>query len=120
MIQNAFFDYVYIDDFLVILDHFINHQPKYNYYNIGSGKRIDLVTIAKMINKLNNYALKIRVLKKGFNLEYTCDNQRLREELPNMKFTNFDKAVRELYNWYCSHPEIIDKGLIKRDQYTKV
>ena len=46
MNQNVFFDYVYINDFVKIVDYFINHKAKHKFYNIGTGKKIDILTIA--------------------------------------------------------------------------
>src|SRR3989339_767975 len=52
MNQNVFFDYLHIDDFVKIIDYFICHKTKYKFYNMGTGKKIDILTIAKKINKI--------------------------------------------------------------------
>ncbi|MEK7178035.1 MAG: NAD(P)-dependent oxidoreductase, partial [Patescibacteria group bacterium] len=100
MNQNVFFDYTYVDDFVKIVDYFISHKAKHKFYNIGTGKKIDLLTIANKINKIADKKSKIIIKNKGLNNEYTCDNSRLKEELKKFSFTNFDKALVELYNWY--------------------
>ena len=100
MNQNVFFDYVYIDDFVKIVDYFISHRVKYKSYNVGTGKKIDLVTIAKKINKISGKKTKIFIKNKGLNNEYTCDNKRLSGELKLFKFETFDNSLNKLYSWY--------------------
>ena len=100
MNQNVFFDYTYVDDFVKVVDYFISHKAKHKFYNIGTGRKIDILTIANKINKVADKKSKIIIKNKGLNNEYTCDNSRLKEELKKFSFTNFDKALVELYNWY--------------------
>lgn len=98
--QDVYFDYVYINDFLKIIDFFITNRYKHKFYNMGTGKRINLLAIAHKINNIADKKSKIIVGKKGFANEYTCCNFRLLEELGKFEFTNFDQALRELYDWY--------------------
>ena len=98
--QNVFFDYVYIDDFVEIVDFFIENEVKYRFYNIGTGKKIDLLTIAKLINDVADKKSEIVVKNEGLNKEYTCNNERLIEELGDFKFTHINKSIKDLYNWY--------------------
>ncbi len=98
--QNVFFDYLYINDFVRIVDYFINHKAKHKFYNIGTGKKIDILTIANKINKIADKKSKIKVKNTGLNNEYTCDNSKLMNELKKFSFTDFDKSLKELYDWY--------------------
>ncbi|MCR4312969.1 MAG: NAD(P)-dependent oxidoreductase [Candidatus Roizmanbacteria bacterium] len=98
--QNVFFDYLYIDDFVKIVDYFISNNVKQKFYNIGTGKKIDILTIAKKINLISDKKSKIIIKSKGLNNEYSCDNQRLINELKKFKFASFDQSLRELYLWY--------------------
>jgi len=100
MNQNVFFDYTDINDFVRIVDYFINHKAEYKFYNIGTGKRIDILTIANKINKISDKKSKITIKNRGLNNEYTCNNSRLVNELKKFNFTDFDKSLVELYNWY--------------------
>lgn len=113
MRQNVFFDYLYINDFIKIIDYFINNGSKYKFYNAGTGRRIDLLTIAKKINKLSEKPSKIIIRKRGLNNEYTCNNDRLKREMPALKFTDFDRSILELYTWYKSiKPSISYESLL--------
>ncbi len=100
MNQNVFFDYVHIDDFVKIVDYFINHKAKHKFYNLGTENKIDLLTIAKKINLISDKKSKIIVKNKGLNNEYTCDSKRLKSELSKCKFTPFDESLKKLYTWY--------------------
>lgn len=100
--QNVFFDYLHIDDFIEILDYFINHGVTHKTYNVGRGEKIDLLTIAKKINKLAPTKSKIIVRHKGLGNEYTCNDERLLKELGGFKFTSFDNSLEKLYQWYLS------------------
>jgi len=100
MNQNVFFDYAHIDDFVKIVDYFINHKSKYTFYNIGTGKSIDLFTIANKINLISEKISKIEIKNKGLNNEYSCNNKRLISELKKLKFRPFDQSLKELYDWY--------------------
>lgn len=100
MRQNVYFDYVYINDFVKIVEYFINNPAKYKYYNVGRGERIDLKTIAKTILRISGKKLPIVVDKSGLANEYTCDTTRLRKEMPDLKFTPFTDSVTELFAYY--------------------
>lgn len=99
--QNVIFDYVFIDDFLKILNYFIDHESKHKFFNIGSGIKIDLITIANLINKVANKKSEIIVKNSDLNNEYSCNNNRLMSELGNsFKFTKIEKSIKSLYDWY--------------------
>lgn len=119
MIQDAYFDYIDIDDFIKILDYFIVKTPQYKSYNIGTGKRTSLSSIAGMINKLDTYSLEIKIKKKGLNKEYTCSNKRLINELKIFEFTALESSIKKLYNFYRLNISSIDKKIILEDKYNK-
>jgi len=105
--QNVIFDYVYINDFIKIIEYFIEHNTKYKFYNMGSGKKIDILSIAKIINQTADKKSNIIIKKNGLNKEYTCDNSRLVREIKNQRFTNIEEAIKELYLWYKNHQSTI-------------
>ncbi len=110
--QNVFFDYLWVDDFVRILDYFLTHTPTYRTYNIGTGKRIDLVNIAKRVRAVTGKNLPIRIAKTGLKEEYTCDNSRLMEEMPDFQFTDFDETLRDLYIYYQKRKNTLDKAAL--------
>lgn len=100
MNQDAYFDYVWMKDFVRIVEHFIEHNAKYRSYNIGTGKRVWLSAIAQKIKAITGAKGAITVQKKGFNKEYTCGTTRLMKDLGNFRFTDFNSSLKELFEWY--------------------
>jgi GDP-L-fucose synthase len=108
--QNVIFDYLYINDLVRIVDWFINHRPKCKFYNIGRGRTIDLLTIANRLTNLFNPKINIVVNKSGLANQYSCSIKRLKQELPNFQFTDFNQSLVELFNWYKINKKIIKKS----------
>ena len=106
--QNCFFDYLYINDFVKVIDWGINTELKHHEYNIVSGKRIDLVTIANMVKEVTHKSLPIYVCMEGFANEYTASNERLLNEMGTMQLTSMEEAIKDLYEYYCSIKDKID------------
>lgn len=107
--QNTFFDYLWIEDFLQILNAFIDcPKPHYHTYNAVSGTRIDLLTLCRSVNEVSNKNLRIIVCKEGLANEYTAGNKRLTEEFSHLKITPNKTAVEKLYQWYLSQKNNID------------
>jgi len=113
--QNVLFDYLYIKDLAGIIDNFSHHKNKYKFYNIGRGESVDLVSIAKLILKISGKKLPIKILKKGLNKEYTCNITRLRKEIPDFKYTSFEKSIKELIEYYKANLTDIDKKELYED-----
>lgn len=100
--KNCMFDYVYIDDVVRIMDICIRTPMKHVSYNIGSGTHRSLVSIAKQIKTVCAPNARISVAQKGMNTAYTCDNSRLMSEIGDFTFSDFDKTLASLYDWYKS------------------
>lgn len=108
--QNAFFDYLWIDDFVRILDYFISQAPAHRTYNIGSGRQMELTAIARDILQVARKKLPISVFKRGHKEEYTCNTSRLREEIPSFKFTDFLTTIGHLYEYYNKQRNTFDRN----------
>jgi len=100
--QNVYFDYLYVEDLVKIVDYFISHKPKHKFYNVGRGQSIDLITLAKIIKSRGGKKISIKIFKQGLNKEYTCNISRLKKEIPNLQFTGFNKSITKLINYYRS------------------
>ncbi len=117
--QNVYFDYLYINDLVKIIEYFVNHKAKHKFYNIVTGKTIDLVTIANKINQIAEKPSEIVIKNPGLSTEYSGNNTRLLEELNSFNFIPFDQALKELYSWYKANLDKIDRETIARDEYIK-
>ena len=107
--QNVYFDYLYIRDFCRIMERLIE-TPMLHYhdYNVVSGKRIDLCTIADLVKKVSKKDVPVIVCREGMGNEYTASNARLREELGDISYTDMEESIRNLYAWYCEHRDEIE------------
>ncbi len=100
--QNVYFDYLYIDDLVKIMEWFIENEPSKNQYNLATGKKIDLLSIVKMVEELSKKEIDVEVLQDGLKQEYTCDNGNLLSELGGYEFITMEKAITYLFEYYKS------------------
>lgn len=98
--QNVFFDFLFVDDLMPIIDYFAACDVRFKIYNVAFGEPIDLVSISEIINNVSDFQSKIIVLKEGLNNSYTADNSRLKKEIPNFIFTDYQKAIKKLLTYY--------------------
>lgn len=106
--QNVLFDYMWIEDFERIVEWFVRNTPLYHDYNVVSGKPIDLLSVANMVNEISKKHLPIFVCKEGMANEYTASNTRLVAEMGEIPFTEHRTAINKLYQWYVCHQEVIE------------
>jgi len=105
--QNVYFDYLYIDDFCKMIDVIIkNDSTKFNSYNIVSGKKISLLEICDIVNRIaerhGNIAQEITVKKSGLNNEYTASNERFIREFGDFNYMSMEEAIEDLYKYLQS------------------
>lgn len=117
--QNVYFDYLYVNDLVGIVEYFMNKKTRYKFYNVTTGKTIDLLTIANKINQISDKKSEIIVRNPGLGVEYSGNNKRLLKELGGFCFVPFDKALNELYNWYKVNLDKIDRKIIAEDRYAQ-
>lgn len=117
MNQNRKFDYLCVNDLMPILDHFIIHASKYNCYNVTPDNSVELISIAKKIKAISGKNLPIIIAKEGFDLEYSGDNSRLKNEIENLNFTPIEKSIEELYSWYDQRKKLLDKENILKEKF---
>lgn len=106
--QNVFFDYLYIDDFLRILDSFLKiEKPNYHTYNVVSGKRIDLLSLCKILNKITGKDNRIIICNTGLGNEYTASNERIDKEC-KIEYTSIEEAMKKLLKYYSDIKDSLD------------
>lgn len=107
--KNCYFDYLWIDDFCRMLEKFMRlEKPQYHVYNAVRGERVDLLSLAKIVNEIADTKQEIIVCQEGYANEYTANNDRICKELPDLKFTDIKESVSALYTWYRMHQNEID------------
>jgi GDP-L-fucose synthase len=95
------FDFLYVNDFMRILEIFINNKPKFKNYNICTAKPIELLELANIIHTIHgDKKTKVIAKEEGMKEEYSASNKRFMDEFGKFEFTNFTDSISELYNWY--------------------
>lgn len=100
MNQNMYFDYIYIQDLVPVLEWFLTHEPKHHHYNVCSGTRIALLSLAHMVSEVTGISSEICVAKDGWKPEYTGDNHRLLEEIGVLPLTPMPEAIGKMAAYY--------------------
>ena len=98
--KNMYFDYLYIDDFTQIVDRFLRKEPREKSYNICTGQKVDLLTLAQTVQAVDGNNLSIIVKEEGFKPEYSGNNELFLREFGNFDFTPPSRSIEELYRWY--------------------
>ncbi|MFY9105145.1 NAD(P)-dependent oxidoreductase [Aliarcobacter cryaerophilus] len=117
--KNVYFDYIYVDDLLRMIDWTIHNETKEKIYNATTGKKIDLITLANLVNETSDFKSEIKVLNDGLNNEYTSNNERIMKELKNFEFTSHKKAIQKMREYFKANLEKLDKESIINDPYLK-
>ncbi|MFH2085543.1 MAG: NAD-dependent epimerase/dehydratase family protein [bacterium] len=103
--QNVVFDYLPVHDLFPVVDYMLSHQVDHNIYQVTSGEKIDLVTLANLVNELSERPVPISVTKPGLAKEYTGSNARLKGEMgQEFHVTPHKEAVQALFTWLKHNP----------------
>ena len=109
MNRNMRFDFLYVNDFVEILEQFFTTDAKHRNYNICTGEPVEFIEIANIINDIHeNGKGEIIIKQPGFNTEYSGNNSRFLEEFGGFEFTDLKSSIDELYQWYKKSFEIGD------------
>ena len=114
--QNRKFDYLFVDDLIPIVEHFIVNKGKYKAYNVTPDSSAGLLEAAEKVKAISGKNLPIKVGRDGLGLEYSGDNARLKREIAGLEFTPLDEAIRKLYTWYKENQGPLDKSLLLFDK----
>lgn len=115
--QNVVFDYLYLGDFLRIMQELVERDMPHKEFNITPTESISLIQIAEIINDQSSYQSEIIVKNDGLNFEYSGDNTRLLENVgDSFAFTPYEEGIRQLYRYYEAHLNELDLETIRKDE----
>lgn len=114
--QNRRFDYLFINDLFPVIEHFIRYDARYNEYNVTPDRAVSLKYLAELVLSVAGKNLPILIAQEGIGTEYSGDNSRLKQELPNLDFTAIDYAIAQLHEWYRLNLHRIDPGALLVDK----
>lgn len=115
--KNVYFDYIYIDDLVKMIDWFMHNEAKEKIYNVTTGQKIDLLSLANIVNGVSDFKSDIRILNDGLNNEYTSSNDRILKEIGNFTYTSHKDAITKMREYFSYNFENIDKDIIINDPY---
>ena len=104
--QDMKFDFIYVQDFIKILELFFTKDTKYRNYNICTAQPLGLLDIANVICDVLPNDETVTVREEGCKPEYSADNARFKAEFGDFAFTDIKDSVQELYQWYANHPDL--------------
>jgi GDP-L-fucose synthase len=70
------------------------------------------MTLAKMVLDIAGKNLPIQLADNGLGREYSGDNARLLAETGDYQFADLKTSIAELYTWYESRRDTIDRSLL--------
>lgn len=117
--QNIVQSFLYMPDFLRLLEKFVAQRPAHTHYNVVPTDAPDLLSLAAMVNSEGPAAVSVHVNKPALNREYTGSNARLLAEFPGFRFIPHVEAIRELFSYYRAGLGKLDADAVKADLYTK-
>lgn len=117
--KNVYFDYIYIDDLVKMIDWFMHNDSKEKIYNVTTGRKVDLISLVNFVNETSEFKSDITVLNEGLNNEYTSNNDRLMDELKDFKFTSHKDAIIKMREYFSYNFENLDKEIVMNDPYLK-
>lgn len=97
--QNVVFDYLFVEDMVKIVEHYITYKPIHNIINITPTKSVSLEEIAKIANSFCENKVNIKIKNPIMNNEYTGDNSLLLSDIPDFEFTKIEDGLKKLYNY---------------------
>lgn len=110
--KNVYFDYLWVDDLVRVMEWFIESIPSHKHYNVCRGDRIDLYSLACMVREILNIDCEIIVSEPGWKPEYSGNNERLLNEMGKFQFTAYDDTIRLLGDFYRENINLIDEALL--------
>ena len=114
--QNVYFDYLWVCDLVRITDWFMSHDNLHKHYNACTGRSVDLLSLAELIQKVLGKRVPVQLAQGGLKPEYSGDNSRLLAELPDFKFTELEEAIGRLAGYYIDNLGRIDSKLLLADK----
>lgn len=114
--QNRRFSYLYVNDLMPVLEHFIECSAVHKSYNVTPNEETELLEAAKIVRTVSGSDVKIQVASDGYGLNYTGCNSRLRAQIPSLRFTSLKRAVEDLYRYYQEKKSMLNVDFLQTDK----
>jgi len=114
--QNRRFDYLYVDDLVPVVEHFLHNRGVYTAYNVTPDAAVELLAIAELVRARSGKDLPIVVGQEELGPEYSGSNARLRAEIPHLSLTPLTEAIDRLYAWYEANLHLVERERLLVDR----
>ncbi len=114
--KECWFDFLSVEDLPEIVTWFIENKPCFHDYNVCYGQEYRLTELAELVRGVSGKDLPIVLLSEERNLDYSADNSRLRMEMPELRITPMERALKDLYHYYDTHQNMIDFEILKESR----
>ncbi len=115
MRQNVKFDYLFVDDFVRILERVIQEKPAETFLNVSRGEAVDLAAIAEKVKREVGADVPILISNAGWGNEYTSDNTRLKTVFSGITFTPIELSIAKLTAYYRTLTPSFNSEAFTRD-----
>lgn len=114
--QNRRFSYLDVEDLPPILEWFIENNTRFKSYNVVPDGFVELEHVVRMVQKICPHKVEICVGDEGMGADYYGSNQRLKNEMKTVRFTNMEDSVSKLYRWYETKKDLINRDFLLKDK----
>ena len=97
--QNVYFSYLEVGDLCRLVYNFIQNRPKHKFINMVPPTKVDLITLANIVNKIAGTNQPVIIAKEGLANEYTGNPINLLKEVPDFNFTSLEIGIKRLYEF---------------------
>ena len=111
--KDCWFNFLYIEDLINIVEWFIHHTPGFHDYNVCHDNNYLLSDYAKMVVQISGKNLDICLLSTERNLDYTANNGRLHTEISDLHIMPVQLALKKLFQYYSDNKTMIDYVKLK-------
>ena len=95
--NNAFFDFIYIDDVIETTLGILNKKLKNFDYNLSTGNGYELYKIAEKVIELNgNKNLKIKMSSSKIMINYVGNNNKIKKDKLLCNLTPIEKSIKNV------------------------
>ncbi len=114
--QDRSFDYLWVDDLVPILYHVIDSGLPWPSMNITPGESMLLSAIAQCVLERVGKDLPIVIKNSGIGSEYSGNNERLNNIIPNFNFTQIEVGIDKLVYYYKTIKDSIEIENLRIDR----